>query len=226
MQSEMDLERLGKLLQGLREAQGITQAEAARRLHVSPSSFNRIEKGKRPPSAALIDQLAGLYNVSADYLLDRSPTVPQIDAAQNATIEKDACNQFPIIGEVRAGFDGATAEESYTGQTLEVPTSWLRGLPPSEWFVLKAAGNSMWPEIVEGDLLLVRKTDEVNNGETAIVITPDGAGTVKRVEFAPGGGYIDLVPKNPEYEPKRISGEDMNRVLIQGRVDTVVRRRD
>lgn len=61
----------------LREKQGITQAELARRLGVTRSGVNAWEMGITIPSTQYVVELAMLFNVSSDYLLDieKSATV-------------------------------------------------------------------------------------------------------------------------------------------------------
>lgn len=53
----------------LREKRGWTQADLAKILNVTRSSVNAWEQGISVPSTALIVMLAGVLNVSTDYLL-------------------------------------------------------------------------------------------------------------------------------------------------------------
>lgn len=52
----------------LRTAQGITRAEAARRLNMSAMGYGRYEKGERTPSYQTVSFMAQFYNTSTDYL--------------------------------------------------------------------------------------------------------------------------------------------------------------
>ncbi len=58
----------------LREKKGITQAQLARRLGVTRSSVNSWEMGIAIPSTQYIVQLALMFSVSTDYLLDMPRT--------------------------------------------------------------------------------------------------------------------------------------------------------
>lgn len=58
----------------LREKAGLTQAELARRLGVTRSGVNSWEMGLTTPSTAYIVELALLFGVSTDYLLDMPET--------------------------------------------------------------------------------------------------------------------------------------------------------
>ena len=56
-----------------REKAGLTQKEAALSLDVSVQAVSYWETGSRMPSVEKILQMCDLYNVTADYLLGRTP---------------------------------------------------------------------------------------------------------------------------------------------------------
>ena len=53
----------------LREAQGWTQAELARRLNISRNGVNTWEQGLSMPSPHFLVELAKIFSVSTDFLL-------------------------------------------------------------------------------------------------------------------------------------------------------------
>ena len=57
----------------LRENAGLSQAALARKLGVTRASVNAWEMGISVPSTQYIVELAGIFNVSTDYLLDVAP---------------------------------------------------------------------------------------------------------------------------------------------------------
>lgn len=61
----------------LREQKGLSQAELARQLGITRSSVNAWEMGISVPSTQYIVDLAGVFEISTDYLLgvDSSSTV-------------------------------------------------------------------------------------------------------------------------------------------------------
>ena len=61
----------------LREQKGLSQAELARQLGITRSSVNAWEVGISVPSTQYIVDLAGVFDISTDYLLgvDSSSTV-------------------------------------------------------------------------------------------------------------------------------------------------------
>lgn len=60
---------LGIRVAALRRQAGMSQAELAKRLAVSPSAVGMYEQGRREPSADRIVALSKIFDVSADYLL-------------------------------------------------------------------------------------------------------------------------------------------------------------
>ena len=54
----------------LREENQMTQAELARRLSITRASVNAWEMGISAPSTPSIVELAGIFHISTDYLLD------------------------------------------------------------------------------------------------------------------------------------------------------------
>ena len=126
--------------------------------------------------------------------------------------------QMPVIGSVRAGY-GGLAVEDYYGEYRGIPAESLRGYPPNECRLLRVRGSSMYPTIVEGDIVLVHRQEDIDSGEIAVILTEDGEATLKTV--LKGRGHLELVPKNPEYQTKRYNNAD--EVHIWGKVLTLFR---
>ncbi|NWE80441.1 LexA family protein, partial [Pseudomonas yamanorum] len=66
-------------------------------------------------------------------------------------------------------------------------------------YLLQVQGDSMIGDgILDGDLVAVRRTGEVRNGQI-VVARLEGEVTIKRFERTATG--IRLLPRNPAYEP-------------------------
>lgn len=61
-------------IRALREQAGYSQSELAKRLSVTRSSVNAWESGLSAPTAINIIELAKLFRVSADFILELKPT--------------------------------------------------------------------------------------------------------------------------------------------------------
>ena len=60
----------GKKLRNLRKKVGLTQANLAKKLGISPSTVGMYEQGRREPDSAMLIKIADLFDVSVDYLVN------------------------------------------------------------------------------------------------------------------------------------------------------------
>ena len=72
---------LGTRIASLRQTCGLSQAELARRLHISTSAIGMYEQGRREPSVDTLIALSREFGVSLDYLLSGRPdTIRDVSA--------------------------------------------------------------------------------------------------------------------------------------------------
>lgn len=64
---------LGARIAALRREAGMSQAQLAALLQISPSAMGMYEQGRREPSVQILVQLAKALDVSTDYLLTGVP---------------------------------------------------------------------------------------------------------------------------------------------------------
>ncbi len=64
---------LGSRIAALRREAGMSQADLAVRLKVSPSAVGMYEQGRREPSVDALRDLADIFGVSVDYLVRGAP---------------------------------------------------------------------------------------------------------------------------------------------------------
>lgn len=98
--------KTNEILKSLRQKEGITQAEAAERLGVSLSSYQKYErdKGSIMPSLDVLMKIADLYKVTIDYLVGREPAPnPFADLGLDEAGEQEMLRQYMSFEpEVRA----------------------------------------------------------------------------------------------------------------------------
>jgi len=86
---------------------------------------------------------------------------------------------------------------------------------PEHDFTLDVEGNSMFPAILDGDVVFVRKEfDRIDN--KIYVLDIDGETVVKRVVFKTD--KIILKSDNPEWDDREVTGFELERTRIEGRV--------
>ena len=67
---------LGVRIAALRREAGLSQAELAARLQISPSAMGMYEQGRREPAADMLVALSRELGVSVDFLLTGQPAAP------------------------------------------------------------------------------------------------------------------------------------------------------
>lgn len=201
-------------LRELRKARGMKQIELCQHLGVSQGNLSNWENGVYEPDTYYLKKIADFFGVSVDYLLGHSDS-------HTISIPSDGVIFMPIIGSVRAGADGNIISED-TGDTRIVPSAMLHG-HPEEYFVLRVRGDSMYPEIIDGDCVLVRKTSSVDSGTMAVVLYDGELATVKWVKYVNGEDWVDLIPNNPTHPPIHIAGADLQECRILGEVVDIMR---
>ena len=124
---------------------------------------------------------------------------------------------IPLIGRIAAGLPISAIQQD--NGHVNAPD----GLPDGEdHFALEVQGDSMIDAgILEGDLVICRRTESANNGDIVVALIDDEEATLKRLRRK--GPSIALEAANPLYET-RIFGAD--RVQVQGRLVALVRRYD
>lgn len=123
--------------------------------------------------------------------------------------------QIPLYGRIAAGLPIEALRDC--GSQLEVPLAMLGG---GEHYALEVAGDSMIEAgILDGDLVVIRKTETADNGQIVVALVDEAEVTLKRLRRR--GQSIALEPANPRYEVKLLPAE---RVKVQGRLVALLRR--
>ncbi len=176
------------------------------------------KNSKAKPSADALTKIADYFNVSFDYLLGRTENPKGISAPNVLqTYSENDIYSFPVIGTIAAGYNGF-ADEEYTGEDIVVPPHLIKTHNPNDYFVLQVKGNSMYPLLEDGDKVLVKRCNSVDSGTIAAVGYNGNEVTVKKVEYVNGEDWLRLIPRNPEYPVKTISGSDLDQCHIYGEV--------
>ena len=119
--------------------------------------------------------------------------------------------RVPLVGKVTAGQPITAIEDITDYISFQPPKSY-----PGELFALKVSGESMInAAILDGDIVIVEKTDYAENGEIVVALVDDSA-TVKR--FYKEDGHFRLQPENDAFEPIIV-----DEVILLGKVVSLVR---
>jgi len=120
----------------------------------------------------------------------------------------------PVMGRIAAGVPIEAIQTQ--SHTVSVPPEMLR---KGEHYALEVRGDSMIEAgILDGDTVLIRKTDTADSGDIVVALVDGEEATLKRLRKK--GGSIALEAANVAYET-RIFGPD--RVSIQGQLVGLIR---
>ncbi len=195
---------IGNYIKELRTSKGLSQEELGKILGVQRAAVYKWEAGKvQNLKRETIKKLAEYFNVSpANFVELDSPEVAGVYV------------EFPIIGEVAAGYD-KIAIEDWAGDKIQVPQSYLKGKSKDDFFVLQVKGDSMYPLYIDGDKVLILKQNAVDyNGQVAVVIYNNDNGTIKKIEQRKNA--VHLIPINPQYQPIELNGTEIEELHILG----------
>ena len=79
---------LGARIAALRREVGLSQAQLALRLGISPSAMGMYEQGRREPSMETVVAMAKVFRVSTDYLLTGQPAEQEQEALQEMLLSR------------------------------------------------------------------------------------------------------------------------------------------
>lgn len=198
-------------LKQLRNEKKINQRELANFLKVAPSTISMYESGQREPNFEVLESLADFFNVDLNYLLGKSDKTTKLMIEDISP--KPQGIKIPVLGTVAAGIPISAVEDILDYE--EIPQSWQN---QGEFFGLRIKGDSMKPDINNGDTVIVKQQSTANNGDVVIALVNGDDATCKKFEKLDNG--IMLISNNSEYSPMYFSNEEVitKPVVIVGRV--------
>lgn len=195
----MDSKVIGKRIEQRRQQLGLTLDDIATEIGVARSTVQRYEKGNiKKIKMPVIEAIARVLNVDPAWVCCKTNDMtPKSSLPCDARpIDFSKYHSIPILGRISAGLP-IYAEQNIEGYTLTD----LNG--GAEYFGLRVSGDSMnASRINEGDVIIVRRQPEVENGEIAVVRVGDNDATVKR--FYITDNTVTLMPQstNPIHKPQ------------------------
>lgn len=191
-----------ELVKKLTEEQGMSMSELARRVGTAKSAISRYFNGTREFPLNKVEEFASALHTTPDFLLgmEYEPQPPQ-------------GLQIPVLGNVAAGIPISAVEDILDYE--EIPLTWQN---QGEFFGLRIKGDSMKPDINNGDIVIVKQQSTAYNGDVVIALVNGDDVTCKKFEKLDNG--IMLISNNSEYSPMYFSNEEVitKPVVIIGRV--------
>lgn len=194
-------ERMDSLI----ESKDISYKALERELELGNGFFGKARRRETLPTLAKIDKIAEYFGVSRAFLLN-------METSGGTGIK------IPLLGKVAAGIPIEASENiiGYEEITTKLAAS-------GAFFALLIKGNSMSPDIKDGDKVIVRQQNEVENGQVAIVLINGHDAVCK--EFKRTSTGVMLISRNPNFEPMIFTHDEIDEtpVKVIGRVIEVRR---
>lgn len=202
---------IGEIIKKYRINHELSQRAFASRTSLSPSYINTLEKIYNPktqkPYSVTTDvalELANAMNIKIEDLLN------MLNNDQEFNINNDNNSAVVFVyGTIPAGIPMECIEDII--DTEEISADMLKG--GKQYFGLRVKGNSMEPEYLDGDTLILEKVDDCESGDDCVVMVNGNDGTFKRV-FKNENGII-LQPLNPSYSPIIYTNEQIETLPVR-----------
>lgn len=184
---------IGKRIKEKREDIGMTQEELASKLgYKNKSTIAKIETGANDIVQSKVVEFASALNTTVAYLMGWSNDTPS--PSKGVTIN--------VLGRVAAGIPIEAIENII--DTEEITEELAR---TGDFFGLQIHGDSMIPNICDGDVVIVRQQEDAETGDIVIAAVNGTDATCKRLRKYKDG--IELIANNPSYEPLDFSNQEI-----------------
>ena len=172
--------------------------------------------GKTALKAGVLVRIADTAGMTLDQLFRREPTLlPASSETPEGFVPVPYLDVRASAGAGRASL----AAETVAGSHFLFSEAWLRslGVFGRNAELLQAEGDSMYPTIHDGDLMLVDRGygDVVHGKIYALVVR--GLVVVKRVNFLATGAMM-LISDNDRYPTETIPRDEVGELNFQGRI--------
>ena len=195
----------GERIRKKREEKGLSLQDIAEKLAVNRSSVMRWENGETSRiKLPVIEKLAQILKTTPQYLMgyddDDKPQTRFCSAG-------DACF-LPVIKHICKADDILQKSNVLYYELAEGSCG------DGHHFYLLMSGESMAPQLCEGDRILVKKQKRLQDGEVGVFLLDGGEGMIRRYQK---GKSVELHAFNPYYPALSFSQDDARLELV-GRV--------
>lgn len=176
---------VGKRIRARRLELSLTQDDLARKIgYKNKATISRIEADTRDITPSILKRIADALLVTPAYLMGWADEVDK----------KADSVRIPVYGRVAAGIplEAITDIEDYE----EIPAAMAA---QGDYLALTIRGDSMEPRIKDGDVVIVRKQEDVADGEIGVVLVNGEDAVCKKIKKTPEG--VMLISNNPKYDP-------------------------
>ena len=190
------------IIKSQREKLKLTYEEIGNYVGVGKSTVKKWESGYITNMRRdKIQKLAEVLRVTPDYLMGWESNVTPISLPKNVV-------HIPVLGSIPAG----TAVEAVQDiiEWVDIPEEWTHG--GYQYFGLTVKGDSMYPEYLEEDVVILRKQGCCESGDDCAVMVNDQDATLKKVRICEDG--LELEAINPMYGKKKFTVKEVKQLPV------------
>lgn len=206
---------IGNLVNTYRLEHDLPMQEFADKCGLSKSYISMLEKNINPrnnkpiiPTIDTYNKIASGMGIDLDSLLKMLDSNEPVDLSKVNTVPIECGCTIPVLGRVAAGIP-ITASEYIIGKE-EISQSMAAS---GDYFALLVKGDSMEPKISDGDVVIVRKQSDADDGDLVIALVANDDAVVKRLKKYADG--IALISTNPIYSPMYFSKKEVEELPVQ-----------
>ena len=203
-----------RLEKAMRE-RNIKPVELHEKTGLSESLISKYLSGNAIARQDKISILADTLKINPVWLLGYDVSMNKETKPQSVS----SSNSILVYGTIPAGIPLECIEDIL--DTEEISTDMLKG--GKQYFGLQVKGNSMNPDYLDGDTLILLKQDDCESGDDCVVMVNGDDGTFKRVIKNQEAHTIRLQPLNtsldenglPLYEPRTFTEEEIQQLPVR-----------
>ena len=213
-------------LKSIMQIRNISQSELCEITGISKSALSQYLSGAFKPKQERTYLLAKALRTTPEYLMgltddpEVSPTIAgnNLESAHTAVeLPQSHIRMVPLYESAAAGF-GAYANSCAIGS---IPCYIASEWEAENSIAIKVRGDSMYPKIEDGDIVIVCKDMEYDDGKIVVARIDEDEAVVKRLRIYTEKLVLESI--NPEYQDRVFERDDMNRVAIEGVVRRIIK---
>lgn len=188
----------------------------ASRLNIHPQTLRKYEINERIPPADFILNLCETFFISYEWLITGRGSMSQ---SNQASPSASGVVFVPLVRARLSGGNGSFEVEADVEDRYAFRGEWLsRKGSPGRMVLMKVVGDSMEPEIREGDMVLIDQAQQEVLAGGIYAVGIEDVVMVKQLDTMPG--KLVLRSFNPRYQPMEapLAGDLVGTVRIIGRV--------
>lgn len=209
----------GEKIKDLRKTLGMSQVELAKRIGVSKQTLYKYENNiiTNIPSDK-IELLSNVLQTTPADIMGWEPTqITAKDVEQslkNSISNIRRITKIPLLGSAPCGKPNLTFDDYRYAEFVD----FSHYKHKDEYYALRATGDSMYPKIEDGDIMIVHYQQDVEDGQIAIVRVNGDEATCKKIRKYKHG--LELIPVNTNYERIFYTSEEVETLPVEiiGRV--------